>query len=161
MSVPNVAHLEPQRGGCCTVFPYFIGDVVELPLTTTQDYSLLHILDENSIELWKRQIDLILQRYGLISFIVHPDYLLDSRAVTLYRSLLSYLTELRRERNIWMALPGQVQNWWRERQNMELVRQGGEWRIAGPGSERARVCFASVTNGRIVYTFPKVPETGG
>lgn len=25
MSVPNVAHLEPQRGGCCTVMPYFIG----------------------------------------------------------------------------------------------------------------------------------------
>ena len=25
MSVPNVAHLDPQRGGCCTVMPYFIG----------------------------------------------------------------------------------------------------------------------------------------
>ena len=34
MSVPNVAHLEPQRGGCCTVMPYFIGDILELPLTT-------------------------------------------------------------------------------------------------------------------------------
>ena len=32
MSVPNVAHLEPQRGGCCTVMPYFIGNLVELPL---------------------------------------------------------------------------------------------------------------------------------
>ena len=40
MSVPNVAHLEPQRGGCCTVTPYFIGKIVELPLTTIQDYSL-------------------------------------------------------------------------------------------------------------------------
>src|SRR5580704_8149408 len=26
MSVPNVAHLEPQRGGCCTVMPFFVGD---------------------------------------------------------------------------------------------------------------------------------------
>lgn len=24
MSVPNVAHLEPKRGGCCTVMPFFI-----------------------------------------------------------------------------------------------------------------------------------------
>jgi hypothetical protein len=32
MSVPNVAHLDPQRGGCCTVMPYFIGDQLELPL---------------------------------------------------------------------------------------------------------------------------------
>ena len=60
MSVPNVAHLEPQRGGCCTVMPYFIGDILELPLTTTQDYSLFHILGDYSIALWKQQIELIL-----------------------------------------------------------------------------------------------------
>src|SRR5713226_9868476 len=29
MSVPNVAHLESQRGGCCTVFPYFVDRVLE------------------------------------------------------------------------------------------------------------------------------------
>ena len=34
MSVPNASHLEPQRGGCCTVMPYFVGDILELPLTT-------------------------------------------------------------------------------------------------------------------------------
>ena len=34
MSVPNAAHLEPQRGGCCTVMPYFVGNILELPLTT-------------------------------------------------------------------------------------------------------------------------------
>jgi hypothetical protein len=31
MSIPNVAHLDPQRGGCCTVMPYFIGKILELP----------------------------------------------------------------------------------------------------------------------------------
>ena len=35
MSVPNVAHLEPMRGGCCTVMPYFIGKIVELPSGAT------------------------------------------------------------------------------------------------------------------------------
>ena len=35
MSVPNVAHLDPQHGGCCTVFPYFCGDVLELTLFIT------------------------------------------------------------------------------------------------------------------------------
>ena len=59
MSVPNVAHLDPQRGGCCTVMPYFIGNVLELPLTTIQDYSLFHILRDYSIDLWKRQLDII------------------------------------------------------------------------------------------------------
>ena len=40
MSVPNVCHLEAQRGGCCTVMPYFVGDILVLPVTTTQDYAL-------------------------------------------------------------------------------------------------------------------------
>ena len=48
MSVPNAAHLEPQRGGCCTVMPYFVGDILELPLTTAQDYTLFHILNDYS-----------------------------------------------------------------------------------------------------------------
>ena len=56
MSIPNVAHLDPQRGGCCTVMPYFIGKIVELPLTCTQDYTLFNILEDYSIELWKKQI---------------------------------------------------------------------------------------------------------
>ncbi len=68
-SIPNVAHLEPQRGGCCTIMPYFIGKIVELPLTTMQDYSLLHMLGESSMERWKQQIDLIREKNGLVSFL--------------------------------------------------------------------------------------------
>ena len=62
MSIPNVAHLDPQPGGCCTVMPYFIGKVLELPVTTTQDYTLFNILNEHSIDLWKSQINLILEK---------------------------------------------------------------------------------------------------
>ena len=84
MSVPNVAHLEPQRGGCCTVTPYFVGKIVELPLTATQDYSLFHIIGDYSIALWKKQIDLIRKRHGLISFCTHPGYLIEPRARAVY-----------------------------------------------------------------------------
>jgi len=51
MSVPNVAHLDPQRGGCCTVMPYFVGDILEIPVTTTQDSALFHLLNEYSLDL--------------------------------------------------------------------------------------------------------------
>src|SRR3977135_926180 len=44
MSIPNTGHMDPQPGGCCTVMPYFIGDILELPVTTTQDYTLFHLL---------------------------------------------------------------------------------------------------------------------
>jgi hypothetical protein len=73
MSTPNVAHLDPQRGGCCTVQPFFVGKILELPITATQDYTLFHILNDYSIRLWKQKISLISEKDGLISFIIHPD----------------------------------------------------------------------------------------
>ena len=89
MSVPNVAHLEPQRGGCCTVMPYFIGKILEIPLTTAQDYSLFHVLDDYSLEIWKQQMALIKGKNGLMSFLTHPDYLIEPRARKTYEELLN------------------------------------------------------------------------
>lgn len=151
MSVPNVAHLEPQRGGCCTVMPYFVGDLTELPLTTTQDYSLFHICREYSINLWKRQLELILTKNGLISFLVHPDYIRGTRECEVYVQLLRYLNYLRGNRNLWFALPEQVDEWWRQRSSMELVQEGGEWTVRHAGSERARLAYARLLDGNLVY----------
>jgi hypothetical protein len=152
MSVPNVAHLEPQRGGCCTVMPYFIENVLELPLTTTQDYSLFHILNEYSIELWKRQIELIRSRNGLISFIVHPDYLVEERARDVYVELLALLSRLTSTGNLWLALPAEINRWWRSRAAMNLVACGRSWVIEGPESDRARVAYARLEGDRVVYS---------
>lgn len=152
MSVPNVAHLDPQRGGCCTVMPYFVGSLVELPVTATQDYMLFHILNQYSMELWNRQIDIISARHGLISFIVHPDYLGEARAQSTYEALLARLTDMRAREGLWLALPAQVAAWWRQRQSLTLVRRNGAWKIEGAGSDRARLAYASLENGRLVYT---------
>jgi hypothetical protein len=151
MSVPNVAHLDPQPGGCCTVFPYFIGDMLELPVTTTQDYTLFHILRQSDISHWKRQARLILERHGLISFIVHPDYIMGRAHLQLYRDLLAYLSSLRAEENVWIALPGEVDGWWRARSRMTLVSEAGRWHIEGPQKERARIAYARVENDRVAY----------
>jgi hypothetical protein len=74
--------------------PYFIGNILEVPVTTTQDYMLFHLLGDGSIELWKRQIDLILDKNGLVSFIAHPDYVMHDDMKGLYKELLNYLREL-------------------------------------------------------------------
>ena len=136
MSMPNVAHLEPQRGGCCTVFPYFVGKILEIPLTACQDYSLFQILNDYSIDLWKTQLDLIRSRNGLMSFIAHPDYLISPSARKVYESLLAHLRHLVDREKIWMALPGEVNRWWRARSEMRLVQKGTRWEIEGPESER-------------------------
>jgi hypothetical protein len=88
MSVPNTALYDPQRGGCCTVMPYFIGNILELPVTTSQDHTVFHYLNSYSLNLWREQIRSILSKRGLISFIFHPDYLIDRRALDVYKELL-------------------------------------------------------------------------
>ena len=151
MSVPSVAHLDPQRGGCCTVMPYFIGDILELPVTTIQDYSLFHILKTYSLELWRKQIAIICAQHGLMNFIIHPDYVMNGEALKAFKGLLSHLSSIRAEDHVWIAKPADVNHWWRARSRMELVDDGGEWRIEGEGKERARIAFACNDNGKLVF----------
>jgi hypothetical protein len=152
MSVPNVGHLDPQRGGCCTVMPYFVGNVLELPVTTIQEYSLFHILNDYSIDLWKEQIELIMQKNGLISFIIHPDYVTQEREKSAFESLLAHLSKLRTDRGIWIPTPGEVNRWWRERAEMKLIETVDGFKIEGRGSERARIAYASEFEGRLKVT---------
>jgi len=151
MSIPNVAHVDPQRGGCCTVMPYFIGNILELPVTTTQDYTLFHLLNEHSIDLWKAQAELILNKYGLASFIVHPDYVIDSKNRSVYTELLDHLRTLRAEKQIWLELPAEVDYWWRVRSKMSVQKIGKSWRIVGEEADRAVLAFARNANGKLVY----------
>jgi hypothetical protein len=153
MSVPNVAHLEPQRGGCCTVMPYFVGDILELPLTTAQDYSMFFILGDYSTTLWQKQIEMIRARHGLVSVIAHPDYLVGERERRVYTELLEHLARLRDDGETWVARPGEVNRWWRARQQMTLTPSGTTWRIDGPDSQRARVAYASLDGDQVVYSF--------
>jgi hypothetical protein len=153
MSVPNVGHLDPQPGGCCTVMPYFIGKVLELPLTTTQDYSLFNILWTHSIDLWREQINHVMRQHGLISFNVHPDYLNTPEARGAYTALLKHLTELRTDAGVWTALPGQVDIWWRQRSQMKISPDGLGWCIQGPGAERAKLAYATLNNDSVTYSF--------
>ncbi len=156
MSIPNVGHLDPQRGGCCTVMPYFIGKLVELPLTCTQDHTLFNIFNDYSIELWKRQIQTIRDNYGLITILVHPDYVMAPRPQAVYRELLKYLADLRDKDHMWAALPRDVANWWRQRSEMKLVRTNGSWNVEGPGSDRARVAYARVSGDTVTYSFQPI-----
>jgi hypothetical protein len=158
MSLTNVAHLEPKRGGCCTVFPFFIGKILELPLTTSQDYSIFHILNNYSLDLWKKQIDLIRQRNGLMTFLTHPDYLIGRRTRKVYESLLDYLQEMIAREKIWAALPGEVDQWWRTRSQLRLVQKRSGWEIEGSGKERARIAYAVRDGDRLNYEVAGAPS---
>jgi hypothetical protein len=157
MSVPSVAHLDPQRGGCCTIMPYFVGGLLELPVTVSQDHTLFNILNDFTLDLWRQQAHSILKHHGLMNFIVHPDYILGKKAQDAYKSLLAFLVNLREENGVWIALPKDVNRWWRQRDQMVLTHRAGNWTVQGEGSERARVAFATLQDGQLVYSF--APES--
>jgi hypothetical protein len=112
---------------------------------------LFHILNDYSINLWKEQIALILEKNGLISFIVHPDYNINQKARNVYSQLLRYISAMRSEGQTWIALPGEIAAWWRLRSEMKLVSVAGAWRIEGQGSERARLAYAVLNQGKLSY----------
>jgi len=156
MSVPNVAHLDPQHGGCCTVFPYFVGNILELPVTTTQDYSLFHVLGTYTTDLWRAQISEIVQHHGLVHLITHPDYLMEEPASQAYKQLLAYLNELRSTQGLWITQPAEVNKWWRQRSRMRLVWRSDGWSIEGEGSEDALLAYAELRDGQLSYC-PALP----
>jgi hypothetical protein len=154
MSMPNVAPMDPQRGGCCTVMPYFIGKVVELPVTTIQDYTLFQVLNQRSIDLWRTQMALIRKRHGLISFIVHPDYVIEADTRAVYEELLGDICSRRKDEAIWCARPAEVDAWWRTRSRLRVEKAGASWSVAGEGAERAVLAWARNVDGRLVYDVP-------
>lgn len=153
MSIPNVARLDPQRGGCCTVRPYFIGNILELPVTTVQDYTLFYLLNQRSTQLWEQQLDRIFQKNGLATFIAHPDYLATEDTRTVYRQLLAHLQRRRQYEGVWCALPSEVDCWWRARSQMSLRKEAGRWIVQGPSADRASVAYARLAGNRIAYEF--------
>ena len=131
--------------------PYFIGSLVELPLTTIQDYSLFNILQQRSTYLWETQIQRIRDENGLVSFIVHPDYVNESWSSSVYLALLELLASLRDDAEFWFPLPREVADWWRKRDALRLEKNGANWHVVGDGADRARIAFARIEDGVVRY----------
>ena len=115
-SFPDTDPFEPQSGGCCSIWPFFLGDLVELPITMVQDHTLFEILGETSIERWVEKSEWVAPTTGSSTCIVHPDYLLSDGRLDLYEQLLVHLTGLA---GGWHALPRDVACWWRSRASLE------------------------------------------
>jgi len=115
----DVDPFEPQPDGANTIFPFWVArddgtGYVELPYTLTQDSTLFVLLQETSIDTWRRKLDWIVERGGMALVNVHPDYTnFDGRPgarefdVRLYEDFLDYAVR-RYGRDGWFALPRQV-----------------------------------------------------
>ena len=144
-SFPDTDPFEPQPGGCCSIFPYFIGEVVELPITLVQDHTMWEILRRRGIDLWLEKGEWIRRHHGLVNVIVHPDYVLSEERLAWYDEFLTWLERLD---DGWHALPREVARWWKDRSAMEA---GADGVVSGAGDWQASVAWAREDGERVVY----------
>lgn len=113
-TIPMSDPYEPQPGGACTAWPFFLGDVVELPYTLPQDHTLFNLLGYRTAAPWVEQVRRIKRSFGLVQCVSHPDpgYLGEARNEAIYEAFLDALAT---EERLWHALPRDVACWWRAR----------------------------------------------
>ena len=126
---------EPQPDAAGTIFPFWIktptgtngtagtptappfpttsrGGYCELPYTLPQDSTLFMLLQERTNEIWRKKLDWVAGRGGMVLLNVHPDYLPiqgDARSSPLtvrdhYIDLLKYLSKTYGQ-SYWHVLP--------------------------------------------------------
>jgi peptidoglycan/xylan/chitin deacetylase (PgdA/CDA1 family) len=148
-SFPDTDPFEPQPGGCCSIFPFRFGRVVELPITLVQDHTLFEILRDLTIERWVTKSKWIIRHHGLINLIVHPDYVVDPKRLAVYEEFLVWLAC---QADAWHALPRDVARWWLAREGVSLSSDFDGVNAVGPASGfRATVAYAREDDGRVVF----------
>jgi hypothetical protein len=118
---------EPQPDGVSTIFPFVVNTspnakpYVELPYTMPQDFTLFVMMQERTIDIWKRKLDWIAQHGGMVLVNTHPDYMrfgggslsLEEYPAALYQDLLEYI-QSEYQGEYWHALPKDVARFWRD-----------------------------------------------
>jgi peptidoglycan/xylan/chitin deacetylase (PgdA/CDA1 family) len=121
---------EPQPGGTCSIFPFFLDAVVELPYTLPQDHTLIHLLGRELVPTWIRKARWIASLGGMILTLTHPDYCGEGIYLQAYEELLDHLAQVA---GAWRALPSQVADWWRQRAAAQLHVVADRPQITDPG----------------------------
>ncbi len=137
-TMPHSDPFEPIPGGTATVWPFFHGQVVELPYTAPQDHTLFNLLGHTDASLWQEQLERIVSCNGLFQSLTHPDeeYLGRPSIGAAYRDLLDTIA---RRDDLWVALPRDIADWWRRRAQGLTPREDGVARWTGSGIELAPV----------------------
>ncbi len=121
---PFEPHSEARVG---TIFPFTVkngtsqGGYVELPYTLPQDFTLFVIMEENSIGIWKKKLDWIVENGGMALLNTHPDYMnfnggrpgLEEYPAEYYREFLEYVKKKYNGR-YWNVLPKELAAFWQE-----------------------------------------------
>lgn len=118
---------EPKPNDCQKIFPFRVRKnenepgYIELPYTIPQDFTVFVLMKEQTIDIWKRKLDWIVQQGGMVLLTVHPDYMnfenrpgsFDEYPVALYKEFLRYIKS-EYEGQYWHALPREIAHFWKK-----------------------------------------------
>jgi glycosyltransferase involved in cell wall biosynthesis len=116
---------EPQPEGMFTIFPFWVprpsgGGYVEMPYTLPQDSTLFLVLQETTLEIWKRKLAWLALRGGMALLNLHPDYAVfnghkpnaSEYPAALYEQFLEHI-QAHYAGRFWNAIPREVASWYR------------------------------------------------
>lgn len=105
-----------KRCGSCTVFPFFIRNMVEIPITLPQDYRLMRLkkTKQQMLDIWKNKIDFIRHVNGAAVLLTHPDTHIfgNERYLDVYERIVKHLASFD---GSWIATTNDISSWWKER----------------------------------------------
>ena len=105
--------------GCSTVFPFFRGNLLEMPITIPDSLTIRCLTGEDADTISAVQLaklEWIKSVGGMALAITHPERWLSLRpaAFTAYQRLVKYIAD---DAGAWKALPRDIEAWWRRRQS--------------------------------------------
>ena len=117
---------EPRPFGVATIFPFIMRNpsgsrsFVEIPYTLPQDHTLFNLLREKDISIWKRKLDWVAEKGGVVLLNTHPDYMFFDNGINqkmeypsrFFNEFLSYVSN-RYEGQFWNCLPKTLSHFWR------------------------------------------------
>lgn len=150
---------EPQPEGAHTIFPFWVnrphgGGYVELPYTLPQDSTMFLVLEETSPEIWKKKLDWLAKKGGMVLVNVHPDYVgfdgkkrkANEYPAAFYAEFLQHVKEKFGD-DYWHALPHEVAAWYRE--NVVSAAQ----KVSPAVNGAAKKIFQGDSTGVVLYSY--------
>jgi hypothetical protein len=127
---------EPQPDGMKTIFPFWVAGsnarrgYVELPYTLPQDFTLFVLMQEKTIDIWKRKLDWIAEIGGMALILTHPDHMSfsgrklgpEEYPADYYSEFLEYI-KLKYEGQYWHALPMEIARFWKKNRVESRIEQ--------------------------------------
>ncbi|GAX61237.1 glycosyl transferase group 1 [Candidatus Scalindua japonica] len=170
---------EPQSEGMKTIFPFLVtsnlthNSYIELPYTLPQDSTLFLFMRENTIDIWKRKLDWIVEKGGMVLLNTHPDYMnlgekkrnIEEYPIEYYVELLKYIKK-RYKDQYWHVLPKHMAGFCKmQSTNLREIITNKKCQEKGSDKGMKKFCMVAYTNyesdNRVIRYAESLARRGG